>query len=101
MSSSAPPPDSAPAPPGRPAYTWFDKFSAVVFCVFCLEVGIFLLFCPWVDALWSRNWLLQVAPAWRPFFLSRHFRGALSGLGLLNLIIGVLEIGRLRRFSGG
>ncbi len=83
----------------RPA-SFLEKLSAVLFCIFCLEVGLFLLFYPWLDALWSRNWLLRFNPEWRAVVMSEHFRGAVSGLGVLNLFIAVAEIVRLRRFSG-
>jgi hypothetical protein len=50
----------------------------------CLEVGIFLLVAPW-SPLWTGNLLLGYFPALRPLFLSPFVRGAISGVGLLNL----------------
>jgi hypothetical protein len=85
----------APAPVPVP---WTHKLAAVLYCVFCLEVGIFLLVYPWMDA-WSRNWLFQLRPDWAPFLISEPFRGAVSGLGVLNLFIAVSEVFRLRRFA--
>jgi hypothetical protein len=81
----------------RPA--WAEKLAAVLFCIFCLELGTFLLVYPWIDTLWNRNWLFQLLPDWRPVLLSQHFRGAVSGLGILNLFVAFLEIIRLRRFA--
>jgi hypothetical protein len=71
----------------------------VLFCIFCLEIGIFLLFYPWTEA-WGRNWWFYLRAEWRPFLLSDPFRGAMSGLGILNLLIGVRSIFGLRRFAG-
>ena len=50
----------------------------------CLEVGIFLLVAPW-SPLWTGNLLLEYAPALRPLFMNPFVRGAISGVGLLNL----------------
>lgn len=94
-----PAPEPEPEEPRRASF--LEKLSAVLFCIFCLEVGLFLLFYPWLDALWSRNWLLRLNPQWHAVVMSEHFRGAVSGLGILNLFIAVIEIVRLRRFSGG
>jgi hypothetical protein len=80
--------------------SFMEKLGAVLFCIFCLEVGLFLLFYPWIDALWTRNWFFHLKPEWRPVLMGQHFRGAVSGLGILNLFIAILEIIRLRRFAG-
>lgn len=84
------------APPPRPA-AWIQKASAVLFCVFCFEVGAFLIVYPWLDA-WRDNYLFQLRPQWSPFLLSHQFRGAVTGLGILNIFIAFGEIFRLRRF---
>lgn len=103
MSQPTPPgaatsPDAAlPASPRRA--TWVEKLTAVLVCVFCLEVGAFLLVYPWMDA-WAHNYLLQFRPNWTPFLLSQQFRGAVSGLGVLNIFIAISEVFRLRRFAG-
>jgi hypothetical protein len=56
-----------------------------------LEVGLLLLFVPW-STFWERNYFSQLVPAigWvtRSFFV----RGAVSGLGLINLVAGVAEL---------
>jgi hypothetical protein len=84
--------------PQRARFT--EKLSAVLFCVFCLELGLFLLIYPWLDTLWNRNWLFHLKPEWSPFLLSQEFRGGVSGLGMLNLFVGFYEVIRLRRFVG-
>ena len=50
----------------------------------CLEVGIFLLVAPWVP-LWTGYLQLGYDPAWRSIMMNPFLRGAMSGLGLLNL----------------
>jgi hypothetical protein len=91
------PEQPTPAAP-RPAF--LDKITAIVFIVFCFELGIFLLVFPWLE-YWGGNWFFQLQPAWREFWMSPHLRGFVSGLGILNLAIAFIEILRLRRFSRG
>ena len=103
-------PDSDPAPPEtgdhgpgpvmvRPhAYHWYQKVWAVLMLTFCLEIGFFLLFFPWTT-YWETNYFAQVIPAWHVYWYNDYVRGAVSGLGALNLYIGVLEVFRLRRFA--
>ena len=90
-------PEPQPAPP-KASLT--EKLAAVLFCVFCIELGLFLLFYPWLGHLWERNWLLRFRPEWTAFLMSEEFRGAVSGLGILNLFVGLIETFRLRRFNG-
>jgi hypothetical protein len=96
MNPEQPTPPAEQQPGGA---TWMQKLSAILFCVFCLELGLFLLIYPWMGSLWNHNWLFSLRPEWQKFLLSEQFRGAVSGLGILNLFIGFLEIIRLRRFA--
>jgi hypothetical protein len=84
--------------PAPPSYRWHHKLRALIFIVFCLELGMFLLIFPWSE-LWDRSLVLSLMPAWRPYWLNPYLRGAVSGLGVLNLYISLLEIFRLRRFT--
>lgn len=76
---------------------WYHKLGAVAGAVFCFELGVFLLIYPWLS-----SWDVQAAylPYWaRGIWVSSYLRGAISGLGLLNLYISFAEVFRLRRFS--
>lgn len=87
--------ESVPAPP---RYHWYHKVSALIFIVFCLELGMFLLVFPWSD-LWDRHFLLSRVPELRQYWDNAYLRGAISGLGVVNLYIALVEIFRLRRFA--
>jgi hypothetical protein len=78
-------------------YHWYHKLSAVIFIIFCMELGIFLLLFPWSE-LWDRNFFSSLSPAWRHYWDNAYWRGMISGLGLVNLYISLAEIFRLRRF---
>ena len=85
------------AQPERPEFRWYHKATAVATAVFCFELGVFLLIYPWVDD-WDINAALM--PLWaRNFWGNPWFRGAVSGLGVVNMYISFLEVFRLKRFS--
>jgi hypothetical protein len=92
-----------PAPaPSRPGGIWFQRIASVLFIVFCLELGLFLLLYPWTDS-WSANYFsfigpLQLQPAWHEFWNNGYVRGAVSGLGLVNIWVAVAEA--LRMYIG-
>jgi hypothetical protein len=76
--------------------SWFHKLAALLFIIVCFEVGVFLLVFPWMD-YWSTNSIAALAPWVRSVWESSYFRGALSGLGLVNIYISLAEVFRLRR----
>ena len=78
-----------------------DRQWFVLYVLVCLEVGVFLMLVPW-SAIWERNYFLEAFPDLRPVLLSPTLRGAVCGLGLANVYLGVAEIlNRLRAVSDG
>ncbi len=84
---------AAPPPP-----RWYHKVSAILFITFCLEIGFFLLVFPWTE-YWDSNYFSGLFPSWIPYWDNMYVRGAISGMGVVNLYISFIEIFRLRRFS--
>ena len=82
---------------GRAA-TWSHRLGALLLILFCFEIGVFLLVFPWLDP-WQNNWIADVSPFLGSVWENPFFRGALSGLGFLNLYIAVVEVFRLRRIG--
>ena len=80
----------------HPKSTWYYKLGMLLFIVVCFEVGVFLLVFPWMQG-WSANSIAALAPWMRDVWQSPYFRGALSGLGILNIYISLAEVFRLRR----
>jgi hypothetical protein len=91
------PPRLEPAPP-PPAYRWYHKATALLFIVFCLEVGVVLLVFPWSE-YWDNNFFSNLIPSMRELWDNPYLRGAVSGLGIVNIYISFSELFRLRRFS--
>ena len=93
--------EPVPAPeavPEEPRHRWYHVVFSLIFIVFCLELGIFLVVFPWSD-YWDRSFFLGVVPEWRLYWDNAYLRGAVSGLGLVNIYISMVEIIRLRRFA--
>ncbi len=85
--------ESAASPRHR---TRSQFLTHLFFVLFCLEIGLVLLLLPWTR-LWDNNYFFSVTSQWNKVWLSFYLRGAISGLGLLNMWIGLTEIWRLRR----
>lgn len=86
---SAPPDEPAPAPPARSrSRRWVHRAWLVVYVIFCLELGFLLILLPWTQ-YWTSNTLLASLPWLRPILGHNFVRGVVSGLGLLDLWIGI------------
>ena len=55
-----------------------------------LLVGLVLVLSPWTT-LWDANYLLQPHPGLRSLLLSPVARGAVSGLGFVNILLAFHE----------
>ena len=62
----------------------------LLFAAYFFEVGFLLIVLPWTT-LWDRNYLFDALPQLRTWLLSPYLRGAVSGLGLFNLGLGIAE----------
>jgi len=63
----------------------------------CLEAGVLLVFLPW-SPYWESNFFLQRFPELVPVLLNPFLRGAVTGLGLLDVFLaGSIFIGRQNR----
>jgi hypothetical protein len=56
-----------------------------------LEVGFVLIVMPW-SMYWDRNFFADALPALRPLIINHFVRGAVSGLGVVNVAAGILEL---------
>lgn len=89
--------DSESQPLPQPVkHTWYHKLGIFLFIIVCFEVGAFLMVFPWTPQ-WDTNSLVGYFPWLRGIWGNSYFRGALSGLGLLNIYISLGEVSRLRR----
>jgi hypothetical protein len=59
--------------------------------VFFFEVGFVLTIVPW-STYWDRNYFADVLPAVHALITNNFTRGAVTGLGLVNVWVGVAEL---------
>ena len=77
---------------------WHQKLAAVLIIALCFEIGFFLVVFPWTE-YWDHNYFSTLIAGWRRYWTSDYIRGAVSGLGVVNLFVSLIEIGRLRRWA--
>lgn len=83
------------------------KLTVIFFILICLLTGFLLTLTPWIEmgimGDWGENYLLAFAaektglPVLRSAVASNWFRGAITGLGILNLIIAFWEIAHFKK----
>jgi hypothetical protein len=56
-----------------------------------IEVGLLLVLVPW-SPFWERNYFLTEFPALLMIVRNNYLRGAVSGLGVVNLLMGFNEL---------
>lgn len=77
---------------GRPsrAEIWLNRIFIAIFVLVCVQVGIMLVILPWTR-FWTDNSLLLRNLSLREFVLQDFVRGLVSGLGLVDVWIGIWE----------
>jgi len=65
---------------------WVRRTVRIVMLIFWLELGLLLILAPWSD-IWEANYFLYKYPAWGFILNNTFLRGAISGLGLLNVFL--------------
>jgi hypothetical protein len=69
---------------------WGQRVWLIVFVVFSVELGMLLAVLPWTR-VWSENSLLYPYPAVRSILQQGFVRGLATGLGLLDIWIGIWQ----------
>jgi len=60
------------------------RFLLFTLVLFCFELGVFLVALPWTG-VWERNFFLFRYPELTGLLLDYRLRGAISGLGLVDI----------------
>jgi hypothetical protein len=75
----------------------------LIYVAYFLEVGLLLVLVPW-SVFWERNYFVGVFPSILYVLRNNFMRGAVSGLGIVNLLLGFHDLADLlmvRRFGEG
>jgi hypothetical protein len=82
-----------------------EKLTVIFFIMLCMLLGFYLILSPW-DTLfgnWADNFLLVYVsdiaglPIIKKTVASTWFRGAITGLGVVNLLIAFWEIANFKQ----
>jgi hypothetical protein len=79
------------AAPVKPAPVWLQRMSLFILVLFCVYLGVIVTVLPWWTAVWDQNLWLQGHPELWAFLKLGPVRGVISGLGLLDIWIGISE----------
>lgn len=76
---------------GKPLARVLEKILKVLNIMCWGGIGIILLSLPWKD-VWENNYLLYLHPQFRPLVANPFVKGAVLGLGIADILIGIHEI---------
>ena len=69
-----------------------NRVLRALLVVVCFEMGALLLYLPW-SAFWEQNFFLNHFPSLIRIVLHPSFRGAVSGIGVLDILLALSFIG--------
>ncbi len=71
--------------------TGISTLTRLLYIAYFLEVGLILIFVPW-SAFWERNYFAESLPFLQAIIRNNFVRGAVSGIGVLNLFAGLADL---------
>jgi hypothetical protein len=75
----------------RLAPVWLQRLSLLVLVLFCVYLGVLVMVLPWWTRIWDQNMFILARPWLAALLHNGAVRGIISGLGLLDIWIGVSE----------
>jgi hypothetical protein len=85
---------------GTPTPIWLQRLSLFVLVLFCVYLGVLVMVLPWWTRIWDHNALMDAHPPLAAFLRNGAVRGVISGLGLLDIWIGISEAVHYRDYRG-
>jgi hypothetical protein len=76
---------------GSVAPVWLQRLSLFVLVLFCVYLGVLVMILPWWARVWDHNLLISSHPELAAVLHNGAMRGFISGLGLLDIWIGISE----------
>ncbi len=98
-SADSSPSDSTLRTPGT-APIWLQRLSLFILVLFCVYLGVLVTVLPWWSRLWDHNLWINSHPTLAHFLHNGAVRGLISGLGLLDIWIGISEAVHYRDYRG-
>jgi hypothetical protein len=76
----------------QPAPVWLQRLSLLVLVLFCFYIGGLMAALPWMPRYWDQNGWLLAHPAVQGVLSRGWVRGLVTGVGLIDIWIGVSEL---------
>jgi hypothetical protein len=73
------------------APVWLQRLSLFVLVLFCVYLGVLVMVLPWWKRVWDDNMFIHSRPALAALLHTGAMRGLISGLGLIDIWIGISE----------
>jgi hypothetical protein len=76
-----------------PVEVWVHRSWIVIYVVFCIWIGIVVAALPWFNSgrAWTDNAFAMAYPGLRSILQMNFVRGLVTGVGLMNIWLGVWE----------
>jgi len=87
-------------PARRAAPVWLQRLSLFVLVLFCVYLGVLVMVLPWWTRIWDQNLFILSHPMLAMILHNGAVRGIISGLGLLDIWIGISEAVHYRDYRG-
>jgi len=84
----------------RATPVWLQRLSLFVLVLFCVYLGVLVMVLPWWTRIWDHNMFIQARPRLGAVLYNGAVRGMISGLGLLDIWIGISEAVHYRDYRG-
>jgi hypothetical protein len=73
------------------APVWLQRLSLFVLVLFCVYLGVLVMILPWWTRVWDNNVFIESRPMLAAVLHNGAMKGLISGLGLLDIWIGISE----------
>ena len=84
----------------KTAPVWLQRLSLFVLVLFCVYLGVLVMVLPWWTRIWDHNMFILAHPALSHVLHNGATRGVISGLGLIDIWIGISEAVHYRDYRG-
>ncbi len=78
-------------PSVKTAPLWLQRVSLLILVLFCVYLGVLVTVLPWWTRVWDQNMFILARPRLASVLHLGAVRGIISGLGLLDIWIGISE----------
>src|SRR5258707_4207230 len=75
----------------RTAPVWLQRLSLFVLVLFCVYLGVLVMVLPWWTRIWDHNMFMNAHPRLGTILHNGAVRGIISGLGMIDIWIGISE----------